>query len=60
MRLSVKQWVNRVDDDIPAEEQVRILRKLFDRYYGEVPKRGRFCSRTLPIRWARCRLKACR
>ncbi|MCJ8651766.1 phosphoglycolate phosphatase, partial [Escherichia coli] len=22
-----------VDDDIPAEEQVRILRKLFDRYY---------------------------
>ena len=25
-----------VDDDIPAEEQVRILRKLFDRYYGEV------------------------
>ncbi len=25
-----------VDEDIPAEEQVRILRKLFDRYYGEV------------------------
>ena len=25
-----------VDDDIPAEEQVRILRKLFDRYYSEV------------------------
>lgn len=49
-----------VDDDIPAEEQVRILRKLFDRYYGEVAEEGTFCSRTLPIRWARCRLKACR
>ena len=49
-----------VDDDIPAEEQVRILRKLFDRYYARLPKRGRFCSRTLPIRWAHCRLKACR
>ncbi len=31
-----------VDDDIPAEEQVRILRKLFDRYYGEVAEEGRF------------------
>lgn len=49
-----------VDDDIPAEEQVRILRKLFDRYYSEVAEEGTFCSRTLPIRWARCRLKACR
>ena len=27
---------------------------------ARLPKRGRFCSRTLPIRWARCRLKACR
>ncbi|MFO6483874.1 hypothetical protein ACLBR5_05230 [Escherichia coli] len=26
---------------------------------ARLPKRGRFCSRTLPIRWARCRLKAC-
>ena len=49
-----------VDDDIPAEEQVRILRKLFDRYYGEVAEEGRFVPRMLPIRWARCRLKACR
>ncbi len=56
-----------VDDDIPAEEQVRILRKLFDRCVNcsiatmaRLPKRGRFCSRTLPIRWARSRLKACR
>ena len=48
-----------VDDDIPAEEQVRILRKLFATM-ARLPKRGRFCSRTLPIRWARCRLKACR
>ena len=31
-----------VDDDIPAEEQVRILRKLFDRYYGEVAEEGTF------------------
>ncbi len=37
-----------VDDDIPAEEQVRILRKLFDRYYGEVAEEGRFVP-------ARCR-----
>ncbi len=29
-----------VDEDIPAEEQVRILRKLFDRYYGEVAEEG--------------------
>lgn len=48
-----------VDDDIPAEEQVRILRKLFDRYWRGC-RRGTFCSRMLPIRWARCRLKACR
>ncbi|MCZ4675437.1 phosphoglycolate phosphatase [Citrobacter sedlakii] len=31
-----------VDDDIPAEEQVRILRKLFDRYYGDVAEEGTF------------------
>ncbi len=31
-----------VDDDIPAEEQVRILRKLFDRYYSEVAEEGTF------------------
>lgn len=31
-----------VDEDIPAEEQVRILRKLFDRYYGEVAEEGTF------------------
>lgn len=33
-----------VDEDIPAEEQVRILRKLFDRYYGEVAEEGTFIS----------------
>ncbi len=27
---------------------------------AKLPKRGRFCSHTLPIRWAHCRLKACR
>lgn len=31
-----------VDDEIPAEEQVRILRKLFDRYYGDVAEEGTF------------------
>ncbi|HFZ8996240.1 TPA: phosphoglycolate phosphatase [Citrobacter freundii] len=31
-----------VDEDIPAEEQVRILRKLFDRYYGDTAKEGTF------------------
>ena len=31
-----------VDDDIPAEEQVRILRKLFDRYYGDIAEEGTF------------------
>ncbi|HGJ4476172.1 TPA: phosphoglycolate phosphatase [Salmonella enterica subsp. diarizonae] len=31
-----------VDEYIPAEEQVRILRKLFDRYYGEVAEEGTF------------------
>lgn len=31
-----------VDDDISVEEQVRILRKLFDRYYGEVVEEGTF------------------
>lgn len=31
-----------VDEDIPAEEQVRILRKLFDRYYGDVAEEGTF------------------
>lgn len=29
-----------IDDDIPAVEQVRILRKLFDRYYGDVAEEG--------------------
>ena len=29
-----------VDDDIPAEEQVRILRKLFDRYLGALQAKG--------------------
>lgn len=49
-----------VDDDIPAEEQVRILRNCSIATMARLPKRGRFCSRMLPIRWARCRLKACR
>ncbi len=51
-----------VDDDIPAEEQVRILFcvNCSIATMARLPKRGRFCSRTLPIRWARCRLKACR
>lgn len=31
-----------VDEDIPAEEQVRILRKLFNRYYGDVAEEGTF------------------
>lgn len=31
-----------VDDDIPLQEQVRIMRKLFDRYYGEVAEEGTF------------------
>ena len=50
MRLCVKQRAvyplfyaeSHVDDDIPAEEQVRILRKLFDRYYSEVAEEGTF------------------
>lgn len=49
-----------VDDDIPAEEQVRILRKLFDRYYGDVAEGGHSCSLMLPTRWARCMRKDCR
>lgn len=43
-----------VDEDIPAEEQVRILRKLFDRYYGEVAEEGTFYFRMSPTRWVRC------
>ena len=39
-----------VDDDIPAEEQVRILRKLFDRYYGEVADTlGALQAKGLPL-----------
>ncbi|KFC04721.1 phosphoglycolate phosphatase [Trabulsiella guamensis ATCC 49490] len=30
------------DSDIPAEEQIRILRKLFDRYYAEHAEAGSF------------------
>ncbi len=49
-----------VDDDIPAEEQVLFCVNCSIATMARLPKRGRFCSRTLPIRWARCRLKACR
>ena len=41
-----------VDDDICVNYSIATMARL--------PKRGRFCSRTLPIRWAHCRLKACR
>jgi phosphoglycolate phosphatase len=34
-----------VDDDIPAEEQVRILRKLFDATTVKSQKKGHSCSR---------------
>lgn len=47
-------------DDIPQAEQQTILRKLFDRYYGEVAEEGSFYFQPLPIRWARCTQKACR
>ncbi len=50
----VRRWKPPVDEDIPAEEQVRILRKLFDRYYGEVAEEGTFYFRMSPTRWARC------
>jgi phosphoglycolate phosphatase len=42
-----------VDDDIPAEEQVRILRKLFDRYYGDVAEEGaiKYCFIRFSLRF---------
>jgi phosphoglycolate phosphatase len=48
------------DHDIPQDEQLRILRKLFDRYYAEAAEEGSSCSRRWPIRSARCMPKACR
>jgi phosphoglycolate phosphatase len=41
--------------DIPQEEQLRILRKLFDRFYEETAEEGSSCSRTWPIRWRAAR-----
>lgn len=49
-----------VDDDIPAEEQVRILRKLFDRYYGEVAEEGTFLFPHVADTLGALQAKACR
>jgi phosphoglycolate phosphatase len=41
--------------DIPQEEQLRILRKLFDRYYEEAAEEGSFLFPAWPIRWRAAR-----
>lgn len=58
VRLCVKQWVNR-----PLMTTFRQKNRYVScvncsiATMARLPKRGRFCSRTLPIRWARCRLR---
>lgn len=49
-----------VDDDIPAEEQVRICVSCSTDTTVMSQKRGHSCSLMLPTRWARCMRKDCR
>lgn len=61
VRLCVKQWVNRpLMTTFRQKNRYVFCVNCSIATMARLPKRGRFCSRTLPIRWARCRLKACR
>lgn len=56
-----KQWVNRpLMTTFRQKNRYVFCVNCSIATMARLPKRGRFCSRTLPIRWARCRLKACR
>ncbi len=49
-----------VDDDVRQKNRYVFCVNCSIATIARLPKRGTFCSRTLPIRWARRRLKACR
>lgn len=48
------------DHDIPQDEQLRVLRKLFDRYYAEAAEEGSFLFPAVADTLGALHAKACR